>query len=77
MKDFILLLLERPLVGLMAGMLSSLLYLFMVVGATEVAVAGLTVRSEDWTETRQLMLEMNETLIRMDQTLIDLNKENK
>ena len=77
MKDFILLLLERPLVGLMAGMLSSLLYLFMVVGATEGAGAGLTVRSEDWTETRQLMLEMNETLIRMDQTLIDLNKENK
>ena len=77
MKDFILLLLERPLVGLMTGMLTSLLYLFMVVGAMEVAVAGLTVRSEDWTETRQLMLEMNETLIRMDQTLIDLNKENK
>jgi hypothetical protein len=75
MKDLVELFIARPLAGLTAILLMAVIYLFVGLGSISNATAGLEVKAESWANAHSIILDMNERQIRMDQNLINLNKE--
>ena len=75
MNHLVELFISRPLAGLTAILLMAVVYLFVGFGSMSAAVAGLEVKSDAWSKTHDLIRDINERQIRMDQNLINLNKE--